>query len=131
MALSTYRAFALSDCDYYELQEDLGEVLSKGAIFVLDETYSKIPREITLIPISRLVLCWKEDGSAYGGASGHTIPGGGIALHSDFAFSSLFKMARAKESDKRSEELYPILLTVEEMRESLERIGEQIKEMMK
>ena len=127
MALSTYRAFALSECDYYELQEDLGEVLSKGAIFVFDETYSKI----ACIPVSRLVLCWKEDGSAYGGTSGHTIPGEGVVLHSDFAFSSLFKMARAKESDKRSEELYPILIAVEEMRESMERIGEQIKEMMR
>lgn len=126
MALSSYRAFALSDCDYFELQEDLGEVLSKGAIFVLDGPYSKIACK----QVSHLVLCWKEDGSAYGGSSGHTIPGGGIVLHSDFAWSSLFKIAKRKGEDKRSEELYPILLTVEEMRDSLERIGEQIKEMM-
>lgn len=103
MSVKAPRAFADGRFDYYELQQDLANIVPKGAIFVHDtedDVYGSIADGC-------LKLCWTPNGNIYSTES-HGICGGTIVLHSVFKDSEMFKLARA--SDPR-----PIIQSLREL----------------
>ena len=95
MAVSSIRAFSDPQYDYYELQQDLGGVVPKGAIFYHDEnddTYGSISEGC-------LKLCWTPNGDTY------RLCGGTIVLHASFTKSPMFKKVCSKVSEDELREL--------------------------
>lgn len=80
------RAFSDPRYEYYELTQDLGGILPRGAIFVhdTDDTVNGSPAE------GCLKLCWTPDGNIYFGRNGG-ISGGTVILHAEFRRTDLFQ----------------------------------------
>ena len=121
MSLESYRAFACRDCDYYELQEDLGELLSKGAIFVHDRNNC----ERGSIAEGCLLLCWTPEGNCYGGTGNCGLAGETVVFHADFAKSSLFRFVSGP-SFKGVTTLDSLSLEIEGLKQKLDRVLSEI-----
>lgn len=80
------RAFSLPQYDYYELLQDLGGVVPKGAIFVhdTDDDVNGSPAE------GCLKLCWTPDGNVYY-SSKTGVCGGTVIFHAAFRNSDMFR----------------------------------------
>ncbi|MCM1222540.1 MAG: hypothetical protein NC548_49530 [Lachnospiraceae bacterium] len=85
-------AFSDPRFDYYELQEDLANIVPKGAIFVHDTE----DQENGSIAEGCLKLCWTPDGNCYSserlGSVG--LCGGTVIFHASFKDSTMFKRVR-------------------------------------
>lgn len=89
------RAFSLPQYDYYELLQDLGGIVPKGAIFVHDTD------DIVNGSLAKgcLKLCWTPDGNIYNGAK-TSICGGTVIFHAAFVDSNMFrKVTKGKDID--------------------------------
>ena len=87
------RAFSDPKYDYYELMQDLGGIIPKGAIFVhdTDDTENGSTSE------GCLKLCWTPDGNVYFGDKAG-VCGGTVIFHTEFTRSDMFKKVRNRSS---------------------------------
>ncbi len=88
------KAFSLPQYDYYELLQDLGGIVPKGAIFVHDtnDNVSGSPAE------GCLKLCWTPDGDVYLGTKGG-VCGGTVIFHAEFRKSDMFRKVKGTDSN--------------------------------
>lgn len=92
MAKDGIKAFSDPKYDYYELTQDLGGIVPKGAVFVHDTDDT----ENGSLAQGCLKLCWTPEGSVYYGDTGGVI-GGTVIFHASFIRSSLFQKVKSKE----------------------------------
>ena len=87
MSVTSLRAFANDDYDYYELTKDFGK-LKAGAIFYHD------PEDTVYGSTAQgcLKLCWTQNGNCYSGLCGGT-----VILHYSFAKTDWFKKAERRK----------------------------------
>lgn len=85
------RAFSDSRYDYYRLTCDIGDMLSKGTIFVhdpADDIYGSAAEGC-------LKMCWTPDGSCY-----NSLCAGTVIFHASFMKSDLFEKVDIAEMNK-------------------------------
>ena len=83
---SSIRAFSDERYDYYELMQDLGGIVPKGAIFIHDTDDT----ENGSITEGCLKLCWTPDGNVYLDRT-NGICGGTVIFHAQFTKSDMFR----------------------------------------
>lgn len=122
MSLEAPRAFSDNRFDYYELQQDMGGIVPKGAIFVHDTTDSVYGT----ISQGCLKLCWTPDGDTYAGKN-VALCAGTVVLHPEFINSDMFKLAKAKSFYDESEKIEKIAEEIEEISNRQSELLEEIK----
>lgn len=88
---NSIRAFSDEKYDYYELTQDLGGIVPKGAIFVHDTEDTKNGS----IAEGCLKLCWTPDGNVYKGRT-TGVCGGTVIFHAQFTKSDMFRKVKSK-----------------------------------
>lgn len=103
------KAFSDDRYDYYELQQSLGGIIPKGAIFVhdVDDT------ENGSIADGCLKLCWTQDGKTF------SLCANAIVLHSSFKDSNLFKLVQKKKNEMILDRLEDIINKLHEIAKEL------------
>lgn len=87
------KAFSDDRYDYYELQQSLGGIVPKGAIFVHDEDDT----ENGSIANGCLKLCWTQEGNCFSGPN-QVVCANTVVFHSSFKDSNLFKLTQRKKN---------------------------------
>jgi len=90
---SSIRAFSDERYDYYELMQDLGGIVPKGAIFIHDTDDT----ENGSITEGCLKLCWTPDGNVYFDRT-NGICGGTVIFHAQFTKSDMFRKVKSKNT---------------------------------
>lgn len=116
-AVKSCRAFEDKRFNYYELTQDLGGLVPKGAIFVHDTD----DKEYGSYAEGCLKLCWTKDGNCYKGRDG-MICGGTVIFHASFRNTYMFKLVMENKVSKLENLIYKLESQLESAKEELKKI---------